>query len=171
MEQVRRHYHCTVPCRKHKWRNIKTRSINQTSESIRPSLSGFPCDIARQTNLPRSVRPQRSMGRTHPRESPSTMAKVGTVTPRRDSRTKTHCTASATSSLIRATCIRRHIDTWSRSSGVLGRTPRRWNHTNPCCSESKIRQKRPNRPRVGVSQGAHGYQFSCEREERTKKLT
>lgn len=168
MEQVRRHYHCTVPCRKHKWRNIKMQSISQTSESIRPSRSGLPCDVARQTNLPRSVRPQSSLGCTHPRESPSTMAKVGTVTPRRDSRTKTHGTASATSSLIRATCIWRRINTWSRSSGVLGRTPRRWNHTSPCCSESKISQKRPNRSKVGVSQRPRGYQFSSECEECTK---
>ena len=125
----------------YKWGNIKTRSISQTSKSIRPSWSGLPCDIARQTNLPQSVRPQSSMGHTHPRESLSTMTKVGAVTPRRDNRTKTHCTASATSSLIQAKCHWRRINTWSRSRSVLGCTPRRWNHTNPCCSERKITQE------------------------------
>ena len=72
---------------------------------------------------------------------------MGTVTPRRNNHTKTHCTTPATSSLIRATCLRRHIDPWSQSSGVLGRTPR-WNHTNPCCSKSKISQKKPNCPKI-----------------------
>lgn len=90
-----------------------------------PLSLACPVTLQGQTNLPRSVRPQSSMGRTHPRESQSTMAKVGTVTPRRDSCMKTDCTASATSSLIRATCIQRRIDTWSQSRGVLGRTPRR----------------------------------------------
>ena len=131
---------CTVPCHQHKWRNIKTQSIGQASESVWPSPPGLSCDIAKRSNLLRIVELLSSMGCTYPRESRSVMAKVGTVTPRRNNHTNTHCTTSATSSLIRATCL--------RSSDVLGPTPRRWNHTNPCCSKSKISQKKPYHPKV-----------------------
>ena len=42
-----------------------------------------------------------------------------------------------------------NVNLWGRS-GVFNCTPRRWNHSNPGCSESKISQERTNSPQVGV---------------------
>ena len=42
-----------------------------------------------------------------------------------------------------------NVNLWGRS-GVFNCMPRRWNHSNPGCSESKISQERTNSPHVGV---------------------
>ena len=42
-----------------------------------------------------------------------------------------------------------NVNLWG-CSGVFNCMPRRWNHSNPGCSESKISQERTNSPHVGV---------------------
>ena len=149
----------------------KTWSSGQTSESVRPPRPSVPHYTAREANLSKWVRLQSIIGRSYPRESENTLAKVGAVTSGGSNHMKTLSTLSTTSHLRWAACVRGRVNLWGRSSSVFSCTPRRLNYSNPGCGKNKISQERTNRPQVGVSQRPQGYQFCHQCKKRTKKTT